>query len=133
MQTKIEDRAVRRSPFTRRAPVICLCAIALLLVRVDPLRAQGKAQLASDTEAGAPEKPADLERRVETLEAEVAELKRLLTANASAPSPNACHASAALRNFGIACVGHLQAIHCCGGRNGSQNFRSVFNGSNIRR
>ena len=89
MQTKIEDRAVRRSPFTRRAPVICLCAIALLLVRVDPLRAQGKAQLASDTEAGAPEKPADLERRVETLEAEVAELKRLLTANASAPSPSA--------------------------------------------
>ena len=67
MQTKIEDRAVRRSPFTRRAPVICLCAIALLLVRVDTLRAQGKAQLASDTEAGAPEKPADLERRVETL------------------------------------------------------------------
>jgi hypothetical protein len=89
MQTKIENRAVRRSLFTRRAaPTICLCTIALLLVRVDTLRAQVKAQ-SSDTEAGAPEKPADLERRVEALEAEVAELKRLLTANATSSTPTA--------------------------------------------
>lgn len=44
-------------------------------MRVDALQAQEKAGLASGTESSAPDAHVDLERRVEALEAEVAELK----------------------------------------------------------
>src|ERR1700726_885393 len=87
MQTKIEIQRTSRDPVTRGVPlVIWLCLVAVSLVRVDALQAQEKAGLASGTESSAPDAQADLERRVEALEAEVAELKRLLTAKATAAS-----------------------------------------------
>jgi hypothetical protein len=87
MQTKMKMQRTSRDPVTRRAPlVIWLCLVAFSLLRVDALQAQEKAGLASGTESSAPDAHADLERRVEALEAEVAELKRLLTANATAAS-----------------------------------------------
>jgi hypothetical protein len=108
MQTPLENLPVHPSPFHRRiAPKILLCAVVLLLVRGDSLRAQAKAQLSSDAGASAPEKPAELERRVEALEAEVAELKRLLTVNAAASSPaaNAAVASASANSSAVTFTG----------------------------
>jgi hypothetical protein len=55
--------------------------------------------LASDSETSAAETPGDLERRVEALEAEVAELKRLLTVNATT-GPASLTSSAALPSSG---------------------------------
>ncbi len=87
MQTRVKNQKMNCSPLTGRTTVlICWCALQVLFVPVDSLHAQGKISSAADTEPGAPEARADLERRVETLEAEVAELKRLLTANAATTS-----------------------------------------------
>ncbi len=113
MQTPLENLPVHPSPFRRRvAPKILLCAVVLLLVRVDSLRAQAKAQLSSDAGASAPEKPAELERRVEALEAEVAELKRLLTVNAAAASPaaNAAVASASANSSAVTFTGNNATV-----------------------
>jgi hypothetical protein len=85
MQTQMTKQRLSRSSFARRALVlICLCAVELSFVRVEISHAQGKDGLTPVSESNAPGTPAtraDLEHRVETLEAEVAELKRLLTAN----------------------------------------------------
>jgi hypothetical protein len=61
-----------------------LCAIALLLGRVDSLHAQERTEPSPESELNGPDTHADLKRRVEKLEMEVAELKRLLKENASA-------------------------------------------------
>lgn len=113
MPVQIAIQPVHRSPFPRPAALmICLCVIALFLLRADTLRAQGKTQLSSDTEASAPDKPADLERRVEALEAEVAELKRLLTANATAASPaaNAAVVSAPASGSAVPSIGNNATV-----------------------
>jgi hypothetical protein len=60
-----------------------LCAIALLLGSVDSLRAHERPAPSPESDSNAPGTHADLERRVEKLEMEVAELKRLLKENAS--------------------------------------------------
>jgi hypothetical protein len=87
MQNRRGNQTTYRDPFTRRAaPLICFCQIVLLFARVDATHAQEKPQASWETEESAPATPAELERRVETLEAEVAELKRLLMANAVAAS-----------------------------------------------
>jgi hypothetical protein len=88
MQTRMEIQKTSRDPVTRGA-LLVIWLLAFSLVRVDALQAQERAGLASGTESSAPDAHADLERRVEALEAEVAELKRLLAANATAASaPN---------------------------------------------
>jgi len=90
MQPMLENQTIERSLFRRLgAPMICLCMIGLLLGSVDVLNAQEKPRLASETESNGPDTHADLERRVETLEAEVAELKRLLKENATAAPASA--------------------------------------------
>jgi Putative beta-barrel porin-2, OmpL-like. bbp2 len=87
MQTQIANRKIIRSLFTRWcASLICLCILVPLLVRVDAVHAQVEVRLASGTESSAPDAHGDLERRVEALEAEVVELKRLLGANAASAS-----------------------------------------------
>jgi Putative beta-barrel porin-2, OmpL-like. bbp2 len=60
-----------------------LCVIALLLGRVDSAHAQERTEPNRDSERNGPDTNADLQRRVEKLETEVAELKRLLKENAS--------------------------------------------------
>ena len=63
---------------------VYLCAIALLLGRVDSLHAQEGTEPRPGSQSNGPDTHADLQRRVEKLEMEVAELKRLLKENASA-------------------------------------------------
>src|ERR1700724_706013 len=63
---------------------VYLCAIALLLGRADSLHAQERTEPSPESEWNGPDTHADLKRRVEKLEMEVAELKRLLKENASA-------------------------------------------------
>jgi hypothetical protein len=65
---------------------VCLAAAAAFLVGATRSDAQQKMGPPSEGVANGPEDRSDLERRVETLEAEVAELKRLLKANASLPA-----------------------------------------------
>jgi hypothetical protein len=85
MQTQMTKQRLRRTSFARRALIlICLCTMELFFVRVEISHAQGKDGLTPVSESsasGTPATRADLEHRVETLESEVAELKRLLTAN----------------------------------------------------
>jgi hypothetical protein len=80
-----DRRSFRRFGIAR----IALLAITALLASASTGSAQQKIGAASDGAANGKEDHADLERRVETLEAEVAELKRLLKANppvAAAPA-----------------------------------------------
>jgi hypothetical protein len=73
-----------RTSFTRLARVrIFLCITALLMGRVNLLNAQERTMPTSGTESNAPDADAALKLRVEKLETEVAELKRLLKENAS--------------------------------------------------
>ncbi len=88
MQTRIVRRSGHPDRFWRRAASrFCLCLVALFFVRADASRAQGKLQAAAQAEASTLEAQADLEHRVRALEAEVAELKRLLTAHTAAAAP----------------------------------------------
>jgi hypothetical protein len=88
-----ENQAIVRSSFKWLGAIaICLCAIALLLAAVDAANAQQATTPAFQTASNGPDAHPDLERRVETLEAEVADLKRLLQQNAAVitvSSPNA--------------------------------------------
>jgi len=62
---------------------VYLCVIAFVLGRVVPVHAQERTEPDRDSERIGPDTNAGLQRRVERLEAEVAELKRLLKENAS--------------------------------------------------
>jgi hypothetical protein len=68
---------------------ICVAVTALLLTGATRSDAQQKIGAASDGTASGKEDRADLERRVETLEAEVAELKRLLKENVTVSGTSA--------------------------------------------
>jgi len=89
MQIRPENQSIQRSRrlFSRAAPLIGLCVIALFLASPGALHARATNALPSETESPATDTQADLEQRVRTLEAEVAELKRLLTARTAAASP----------------------------------------------
>jgi hypothetical protein len=67
--------------------MICMFIIGVLLAHADKLDARAETGRTADSES--PDSRADLELRVEALEAEVAELKRLLTANSPAASASA--------------------------------------------
>ncbi len=85
MRNRVEKQRIAcRSLINRLGNVaIYLCVIALLLGRVASAHAQERPQPNQVGELK-PDTRADLQRRVENLEAEVAELKRLLKANALA-------------------------------------------------
>jgi Putative beta-barrel porin-2, OmpL-like. bbp2 len=78
-----EQRKDRRVSKRVGVMAICVAVTASLLFGATRSDAQQQIGAASDGAANGKEDHADLERRVETLEAEVAELKRLLKANAS--------------------------------------------------
>src|SRR5580700_9590165 len=85
MPNQTETHRIHRRPSARRgASMICLFIVGLLLAHAEKLDARAETRRTADSES--PNAPADLERRVEALEAEVAELKRLLTANSPAAS-----------------------------------------------
>src|ERR1700730_10685798 len=71
----------------------CLCLIALLMSASNPAKAQELRNAASNAESMGLDADADLKKRVETLEMEVAELKRLLKEHASSTSSSAGVAS----------------------------------------
>jgi Putative beta-barrel porin-2, OmpL-like. bbp2 len=79
----------RRLSGRLRIAGIGLLAIATLLVSASTKSAQQKIGAASDGPANGKEDHADLERRVETLEAEVVELKRLLKENVTLAATSA--------------------------------------------
>jgi Putative beta-barrel porin-2, OmpL-like. bbp2 len=86
----LENQTIDRSSLRRfGVPMIFLCMIGLPLGSVEVLNAQEKLGLASETVPNRSDTRSDLERRVETLEAEVAELKRLLKENAPAAATSA--------------------------------------------
>ena len=94
MPNQTETHRIHRSLSARRSTsMICLFIVGLLLAHADKLDARAETRRTADSES--PNAPADLERRVEALEAEVAELKRLLTANSPAASALASNSAAA--------------------------------------
>ncbi len=94
MLNQAETRRIHRSPSARRsASMICLFIVGLLFAHAEKLDARAETRRTADSES--PNAPADLERRVEALEAEVAELKRLLTANSPAASASASNSAVA--------------------------------------
>ena len=94
MPKQAETHGIHRSRSARPgASIFCLFIVGLLLAHVDKLDARAETRSTADSES--PSAPADLERRVEALEAEVAELKRLLTANFPAASALASNSAVA--------------------------------------
>jgi hypothetical protein len=84
-----------RSLFSSATLLIGLCVIAFFLASPGTISARATTALPPDTESPAADTQADFERRLRTLEAEVAELKRLLTANTPA-APTASHAGSSV-------------------------------------
>ena len=86
MQIRLENHSIPRSRslFSSAALQIGLCAIVFFLASPGPINARTTTAPPSDTESPAADTQADFERRLRTLEAEVAELKRLLAANTAA-------------------------------------------------
>jgi hypothetical protein len=76
-----EQRKARKASNRIFAMGISVAYTAALLLGATRSNAQQKIGAASENAANGPEERSDLERRVETLEAEVAELKRLLKEN----------------------------------------------------
>src|ERR1700738_4615860 len=74
MPNQTETHRIHRSPSARRsASMICMFIVGLLLAHADKLDARAETRRTADSES--PDARADLQRRVEALEAEVAELK----------------------------------------------------------
>src|SRR5271170_743265 len=94
MPNRTETHRIDRSPSARRGSfMICMFIAGFLLAHADKLDARAETSRTADSES--PNAPADLERRVEALEAEVAELKRLLIANSPAASASASNSAVA--------------------------------------
>ena len=85
MRNIVEKRRIPCRSLLRRLgnAAVYLCVITLLLGRVDSAGAQERAEPNRESERNGPDTNADLQRRVEKLETEVADLKRLLKENAS--------------------------------------------------
>jgi hypothetical protein len=86
MQIRLENHSIPRSRslFSSSALLIGLGVIVFFLASPGTISARATTALPPDTEPPAGNTQADLEQRLRTLEAEVAELKRLLTANTAA-------------------------------------------------
>jgi hypothetical protein len=86
MRNVVAKQTIHRSSFRRRLgdATLFICISALLMGRVDSLNAQERPEPSRESELNGPDMHADLQRRIEKLEMEVAELKRLLKENASA-------------------------------------------------
>src|SRR3984893_5447943 len=86
MRNVVSKQPIHRSSFRRRLgdATLFICISALLMGRVDSLNAQERPEPSRESELNGPDMHADLQRRIEKLEMEVAELKRLLKENASA-------------------------------------------------
>jgi hypothetical protein len=90
---------------------ICLAVTAALLTGATRSDAQQNIGAASDGAANGKEHRADLERRVETLEAEVAELKRLLKENVTVSGTSATRVPAVgASNSGTSATASVSAI-----------------------
>src|ERR1700682_1476011 len=90
MRRNANNQTIDRSSFGRWARhAIYFGVSALLLARVESSHAQEIAEPTSESESNGPDSHAGLKRRVERLETELAELKRLLKEYASVNAVNA--------------------------------------------
>src|ERR1700730_12226763 len=86
MRNIVAKQTIHRNSFIRRLgdAALLICLSALFMGRVDSLNAQERTEPSRESELNGPVMHADLQRRIEKLEMEVADLKRLLKENASA-------------------------------------------------
>src|ERR1700737_4164109 len=86
MRNIVAKQTIHRNSFIQRlgGAALLIYLSVLFMGRVDSLNAQERTEPSRESELDGPDMHADLQRRIEKLEMEVADLKRLLKENASA-------------------------------------------------